>query len=240
MDHQIPEAIPVERGCGKRKADGVYWECGMGSGPGAAPVEEFFFDSPLRVPTDYLEHLPHIGMHWFERHGVWHLVDRIGLEHYPNPSDLFEEIKRFGLSRRLPSNLDFSRLTAESRLLLVHDRGYIENARDWIDDWACPQRHGHHQPSGNYPSYEEQPCCIGMWWYDIEDGESGEGLRVTRRLPSFQYSGKTRPEWAEPDYSPAFVASFPASRLVVIKGDNSLDRLDKMIESAIPTAEVEA
>ncbi len=40
-------AIPVERGCGTREEDGLYWELGMG--PGGRPLIDFLLDPPLCI-----------------------------------------------------------------------------------------------------------------------------------------------------------------------------------------------
>jgi hypothetical protein len=59
---------------------------------------------------------------------VTHVVDRIGLQHYPSVRDFLEEVRRFGLSRRMPGNLDVGRLDPlRSRLLIVHDHAILLN-----------------------------------------------------------------------------------------------------------------
>jgi hypothetical protein len=88
--------------------------------------------------------------------GVWHLVDRVGLTHYPYPADILEEGRVYGFSRRVQKNLGvylkegkrvkpgtkggafvsgFSLLTAKSRLLLVHDRAYLVNWSQYQEEW---------------------------------------------------------------------------------------------------------
>src|SRR5436305_411760 len=44
----------------------------------------------------------------------------IGAEFYPYVSDYIEEVRRFGASRKLNPNLDFSQLTRWSRMILIH------------------------------------------------------------------------------------------------------------------------
>jgi hypothetical protein len=198
------------------------------------PVEHFLLDYPIRVPPDLLNSLSHIGVQMFNRNGVWHLADRIGRTYYPNVADLIEEIRRYGLSRRLPATLDFSQLTWDSRILLVHDRAYIENFSEW-PTWSCPKGRVDHFPS-SHPAF----CCAGLWWEDVDGGEPGEGRHVLRQMPSFSYAGRTRPEGVEPVYTPAFFASFPPTRLVVVAGQQSASRLDKLRRSEITAEEVDA
>ena len=226
-------AIPVERGCGRRVAGGVYGEFGLG--PGGLPVEAFLMDPPVPTPDGMA--LAAVGVLLIERNGVTHVVDRVGMQHYPNIADFVEEARRFGVSRRLPSNLDFSRLTEESRLLLVHDRAIIGNQHDWFGrSLTCPrQRDGH--------PWHAAPCCAGVWWHDVEGGEPRIGDvqgRVLRTMPSFRYdNGHARPEGVEARYQQGFFAAFPLSRLVVVAGGESQRNLERARQAQVQVDEVE-
>ncbi len=94
-----PGAIPAKRGCGVRQKGGLYAECAIS--PSGKPIEEFLFDPPIIVPAGFA--VPTRGVVLVERAGIWHVVDRVGNEFYPSPADMAEEIKRFGLSRRIPT-----------------------------------------------------------------------------------------------------------------------------------------
>ncbi len=126
--------MSVLRGCGHREKGGVYFECN--TGPGGAPIEEFLVDPPQQVDTRLL---CKAGIKLVNTDGVWHILDWIGHGFYPNVADFIEEARRFGVSRRLRANLDFSKITPESRLLCVHARAWIENAGSWPDIWTCPK-----------------------------------------------------------------------------------------------------
>ncbi len=126
-------AIPVARGCAPRKSGGVYFECGFS--PSGQPVEHFLCDPPVLV-DDW--HLSPVGVQLIERNGVTHIVDWVGSMHYPNVADFIEEVRRFGLSRRLSSKLDFSRITPQTRILLVHQRAYVDNFEEY-QTWSCPK-----------------------------------------------------------------------------------------------------
>jgi hypothetical protein len=222
----IPFVLPVLRGCGSRTQGGIYWECALE--PLGASLSDFIFDPPLPVPAELLARLPHQGVHPFEQGGVTHLLDRVGIKHYPNVADILEEAKRFGLSRRLPKTLPFDRLTADSRLVLVHDRGYVENF-DRYPIWHCPKSiHSHLK--------ENQPtqCCAGLWWEDLDQAPAG-----VRTMPSFSYKGRQRPTELLPKYIPAFVASFPASRLAIVNGHGAQDALAKADKSILRVEETE-
>lgn len=113
-------ATGVRRGCGSRKKGGVYAESALV--PGGAPLEFFVVDAPR--PYDKARA---VGVDLVEIDGVVHIVDRVGSAYYPEPSDIIEEGRAFGFSRRLSSRLEFDRLSPLSRLLLVHERGLVAN-----------------------------------------------------------------------------------------------------------------
>lgn len=221
-------AIPAPRGCGaSRTAGGIYWECGLD--PNGEPIESFLIDVPTPIPAGLA--IAARGVTPIEIGGVVHILDWVGREHYPNVSDLVGEASRLGLSRRLPSTLDFSRLTPASRILLVHARARLENA-SLYGPFRCPKTL--HEPGTN--------CCIGAWWEDVEGGtplaDPRDPRAVRRDLPSFQYRARRRPDGLTPCYAPGFFASFPASRLAVVKG-GSRCALAAALTAHIPVAEVE-
>lgn len=201
-------AVPVRRGCGLRREDGVYCECGLS--PYGSPLETFVLDPPIPLPSDV--DVSPLGVTLVEGNGVTYIIDWVGGEYYPSVADFLEEVRRAGLSRRLPKNLDFSRLSEKSRILLVHARAGIENWREY------PERI-HPCPRGNHKTTE---FCAGLWWEDVEGTHDMEpdGL-ATRDMPSFSYQARTRPPDVPPDYEPMFFASFPISRLVVVNGENA-------------------
>ena len=111
--------VPVERGCGERKDDGVYACTGMDRE--GSPVEDFVIDpaiqwagGPFRAP----KLIPDPG-----EGGVFHLAIWAGQEYYPWPSDFVEEVRIAGVSRRIPKGFPLERLTAgKSKMFFVHAR----------------------------------------------------------------------------------------------------------------------
>ena len=224
----IAKAIPAERGCGERKSGGIYAE--MGCGPDGLPLEHFIVDPPIVIDPAALGLSP-IGVQLVERDGVWHILDWIGSEHYPNVADFLEEVRRFGLSRRIAKTVDFSKLTERSKILVVHARAHVENFRTYADHWLgvrynrCPKELSAH----NLPDAPDS--CAGVWWEDVEGGSTfpfpgrggagGEGKRfILRPMPAFNYVAASRPDGVTPRYLPAVLASFPITRLVVIRGEH--------------------
>jgi hypothetical protein len=219
--------VAVKRGCGTRIENSVYWECGMG--PDGQPIEHFLICPPRRVPEGLT--LSSLGVQLLEVGGVTHVVDVVGQEYYPNVADFIEEVRRFGLSRKLPHTLDFSRLTWESRLLVAHARAVVTNMGDWfespdIGELRCPKLlEGH--PRG-------VECCGWVWWNDIEGGVKSaaagdsDPLLVVREMPSFRYNGHGRPEGVTPQYELGFFASLPLGRIAVVQGDKSAERIERI------------
>ena len=189
-------AIPVQRGCGERERDGLYWE--LGTGDGGRPLADFLIDPPLPVPPELP--LSAIGVQAIVApNGVVHLADRVGICHYPNVADFIEEAARFGASRRLPKSLFkmtvkvdgvtrpvIECLTPESRLLLAHDRAIIWNWHEAFLKWGCPKCLPEHDVGaildGEFQSIfnstPDAPHCLGRCWYDlpVDTAANGGGL----------------------------------------------------------------
>lgn len=225
------ERVAGERGSGRRLANGIYAECDLRKY--GSPVESYLFDPPVSVPPDLavdpfqarlLQTSLLIGG---VRRAVVHVVDWIASANYLNVADFIEEARLLGVSRLLGSDLDFSLLTKESRLILVHSRAMIANALAYTQDRQCPKGKKH----------KAGVQCCGLWWEDIHDGDPLDGSRaVVRQTKSVQYLGLAAPTAVVPDYAPGFFASFPISRLVAVAGDRTEEQLAKLRRSALPTA----
>lgn len=217
--------MAVVRGCGNRVLGGIYCEIPLSKH--GLPLESFLYCPPVVVDAAALG-LSNVGVKLIERNGVWHIFDIIGKQHYPNVADFVEEARRFGISRRLSQNLDFSLLTTESRLILLHDRAFIENHDKYRGDHECPK---------SVKGHDRDPLpemCISLWGEDLVDGtllEEG-GRRVKRVMPSFEYEGFARPEGVVPKYKLAILGSFPIPKLVVVN-----DPEDKTHEKALSKAQ---
>jgi hypothetical protein len=135
----FPRTIPVPRGCGEREPGGVYIECGLS--PHGRPLEDFLIDPPLPPPEgkgkEELANKPqlwvrtartdpgdpsteYVVMNPGTKQPIVDLLLWIGAEYYPYVSDYIEEVRRYGASRKLNPNLDFSQLTRWSRMILIH------------------------------------------------------------------------------------------------------------------------
>ena len=227
--------MALKRGCGTRIKGGCYWE--LECSPYGAPVETFLLDPPIPVPENV--RLSAIGVKIFQRNGLWHILDHVGSTRYPNVQDFVEEVRLLGLSRRLPSTLDFSKITVGSRIILAHSRACVENPEEYPERY-CPKGIEEHK--------EPAQMCAGIWMEDVEDGASSmkdppvDYRWVLRNMPSFQYAARHRPEGASPQYVEAFFASFPASRLVVVRDPDGghVDALEKARGTKIPVEVVDS
>ena len=107
----------MRRGCGTRQPGGAYLAVPLG--PGGSPVETFLVDPPVAVDAVSLG-LSAVGVTLVQRDGATHVLDVVGREHYPTVAGFVEEARRLGISRRVSKTTAFSRLNADSRLLLLH------------------------------------------------------------------------------------------------------------------------
>jgi hypothetical protein len=226
----MSRAMPVVRGCGTREQGGVYAELGLG--PFGTPVEEFLIDPPIPVDPDEMG-ITAIGVKILPvRLPGWEnplncVVDWVGSLHYPNVADFVEEVKRFGLSRRLPKNLDFSLLTPDSRILLIHRNAYIANPSpiwEGENEICFRQMHGRGEN------------CAGLHWSVIQGGvpiEETNPRVVKRAMPSFSYLGKAIPPGIDPEFKVAAFALFPIGSLVVIRDlTNEKDSIETSVKAA--------
>jgi hypothetical protein len=171
---------------------------------------------------------------------VYHVWDQVGLDNYPNVLDFVKEVEFYGLSRKIPKTADFSLLTEDSRWIGVHARAHVDNIGEWYDSlrdsWYCPKNKSEHRLVE-----DEDVCCAGFWWQDITEGDpvGGSYYKVTRHLPSFEYSAYARPDGIEPQYRRAIFISLPLSRLVVVRGQKHEQTLRDMQRSRLPCEVVE-
>lgn len=221
--------MTVVRGCGTRTKGALYVTVGMS--PLGQPLEYFITDPPVPVSQEWLatfgvtprgQHLVQL-----QEDGPTHIVDWIGATHYPLPADFLEEARRHGVSRRMSTSLDYSVLTEDSRLVLIHPRGSIANWADYNPSQdACVKQQigatpplGHPQQRGD-PNHETM--CAALHWQSlsgaIDDPARGERAVRMPLASGEEYTGWRSPDGVTPQYQPAIIAAFKPTRLVVVKG----------------------
>ena len=225
----------MKRQCGYRKKGGVYLTV-PGSSDGA-PIEYFLIDPPLPVDLNELCIGPR-GVYLIEKAGVWHVFDVVGEESYPNVCDWVEEARMIGVSRRceLP---DYSKLTEESRLVLIHQRAFIGNYRTYLNRFSELEADHFNCPKNRHKPRNLKEPCAGLWWHDVVEGiernEEGHRERVRRKLEcGASYLCYERPVGVRPWYRHAIFAIFPIGQFEVIEdadGQAHVEKLKKLHEA---------
>jgi len=199
-------ALGGPRECGPgRQAGHIYAECGFG--PNGAPIESFLIDHPTGVNPEQLG-LSSQGITLIERAGVWHIVDIVGETHYPYAADFIEEARAIGISRKLPRTSEFSKLTADSTLILIHPKARLKDPQA-----AASHTIGFHCPCGKgHPATD--PCAA---WHWFAPPATVQGT-LKRRLKRTTYEVKPLFTGA-PDlkFTPAYFMRVPISNLSVIR-----------------------
>ncbi len=239
----------VPRGCGTRKAGGVYIEVGTTVGLGKQ-LEAFLCDPPVPMTTDCK-----VGVELIERNGVVHILDWVGAKHYPNCADFLEEGRVLGFSRLISKNLDLSRLTAESRILIVHARGLVTNHgalrphmpepyNDAFRDGRRKPAHEHHCghlektaiPGHHTPHPHKHACSRDLWTLPpASRAEDGSPPRYLRDFASVSYEVfPLSPDAPAAATTPALVASLPITNVSVVKAQGgahqkTVERVKEML-----------
>ena len=209
-----PTTVTNQRACGKRLAAGVYAETRLS--PFGEPVETFILCPPKPIEMAAWGLAPR-GAKLVEIEGVWHVFDIVSKTDY-QVADYIEETRCKGASRRLSRMLDFSKLSEESRLVLIHERAIIENTTVYPQPPAvCCPRDIHLE--------QLDEMCAGLWWHDFCANElqsDTDGLlHHIRTIPGgVSYIAHPRPEGVEPIYHHGIFMSLPITNLAVIAGRN--------------------
>ena len=262
----------VERGCGVRKPSGVY----LVSTPSryGRPIEDFLVDPPqaLRDAEGLLVDLPKIGQVlqeavYEERDGERVMVrpslvlDWVGAEYYPNVADFVEEVRRYGMSRRVSARFDFSQLVPGSRQVLVHPRATILNADEYqrercttVGVPTCPKLNGEteraQQTAREHTAAGFTGMCAGLWYEDLDEATVTRLVRepvngdlrtlraCQREMPAFTYGGAVRPEGVTPRYQPGIFLSLPITGIELVddpgweESSEIADRFDALVRRA--------
>lgn len=223
MSKATPGAV---RGCGTRTEGGLYLEVGLSRY--GWPVEYFLSDPPHPYEPDVK-----IGQQIVERGETHHIIDWVGEQHYPYPVDIIEEIRRYGLSRKVSPNADLHLLDENSRILLVHAKGLVSNTgplkhqTEWSTEKHnlgryCVQKRFH--ANDLHIRRPEGPCSRMHWLYAPPNTESLDAAhyRENGSVRFTIYAPFTDGNWdvLGPTYEPAIIASFPITRFALIRAQD--------------------
>ena len=238
MGAEAVQGIP--RGCGMRKSGGLYLESGTTSSRTARPLEAFLCDPPVPMTTDCK-----VGVELIERGGVVHILDWVGAENYPNAADFLEEGRVLGFSRLISKNLDLSRLTADSRILIVHARGLVTNHEElrphMPESYNDAYRDGRRKPAfehhcghlektaipGHFTPHPHKHACTRDLWAlpPASRAEDGSPPRYLRDFASVSYEVfPLSPDAPATETTPALVASLPITNIAVVKAEGGAHR----------------
>lgn len=221
------------------------------------PVDYFLTDPPHRIDAELEARLGlgNIGVKLIEQpdrdgnpSGIWNVWDIVGKEtHYPNVADFIQETRSMGISRRIESGASFELLTAQSRLILLHRKAWIDNYHDYYgalnlentelrnqgkeamaSDVGCPRRTLLERnlfsgdPHSVDPEQNATDMCLGIVFDDVDGGETlyDPGLKsrtVRRTIGDTTYLARHRPDGVTPEYGLAIFARFPIAQIDVIR-----------------------
>jgi hypothetical protein len=193
-----------------------------------------------------------VGQVLVRRDGTYHVVDWVGQDGYPYPTDLLEEARSYGLSRRISPNFDFEKLSPESRIILVHGRAVATSPEEAsaLEETAL----SHDDQNGEIPrltsrcvllahsedlSHIDDPTagCCRFWYLDAEANTDDQ----TREIASTKYRVLQADE--DPEMESGIIASFPISRLATVEAtDGSHEDRHQMLSETteIPNVVTEA
>lgn len=212
MDVDAVTPVAPVRGCGRRVPGGVYAEVHLHKL--GRPIEDFLVDPPLPVDAQALG-LTARGVTVLpnprDPEGPADVLDIVGRKNYPHVADFVEEARRKGVSRRLPANLDFSRLGKGSRLILLHEEAVVDNFGQFLQppDLLCPKGLPQHDDA---PLHEQ---CAGVWWTDFSSNEVVWGRR---QFTDFSYRAQERPVGVTPKHRLGIFLVLWLDNLAVVRG----------------------
>jgi len=175
----------ARRGCGTRQPGGAYLAVPLG--PGGLPVEAFLVDPSIGVDAQALGLSP-VGTTMVDREdGTTHVLDIVGREHYPTLASFIDETRGLGVSRRISRTADFARLTADSRVLVLHPHALIANAPEFPTTRHCPCEVEEHLAEGF------GGMCARLWWEEPLGPAAARRLAIFASFPIAQIEVVTDP-----------------------------------------------
>lgn len=244
----------VVRGCGERVAGGIYITVPLSRH--GMPLEHFIQDPPIHevdvdgemLPIKDAFGLSALGVTVAKMNKVYHVVDIVGTKYYPDVPDILEETRRYGLSRRISKQTNFSLLGPESHIILAHPAGYIDEYKQYADSeppdahdsYPCPRDIDDHLGMWREEDALPESMCARYWWQDVRNGMryDEESRRVKKDMPAFSYDAYGPPDDITTGRRLAFIARFPIHHLEVIKdmeGGAHEEALKRAQVSGIPT-----
>jgi hypothetical protein len=236
----IARANPdVERGCGgSRKRGGVYLETGLVSS-GGKPLEHFMFDPPKPYQVEVKR-----GVQIVEINGVNHVIDYVGSDSYPYPSDILEEVRLHGLSRLVSPGVIKGQLSRSSKVLLVHARAILANAAEmypYLENERLQGRCGYYVATGSqlHLHSPETPCTRHSYALAPATRVEQQEERVIFMRQLTRHVGypvePVLPEAPAPRWESGIIAALPITNISVVASDDGshLETLNQL-QASLP------
>ncbi|MBU1621875.1 MAG: hypothetical protein KKF27_21910 [Gammaproteobacteria bacterium] len=146
------------------------------------PVESFVVDPPIAWDDEFFR-----GIRLRERHVegevIFDAMMFVGAQNYAYPPDFVEEVRRLGMSKRVPISSVLQKLQPhKSRIYLIHNRcifpdGYKLHGvhRSAYPKIERPHIRGEHM-HGLFRSEEDEQCTFSLW--DISSLYSGKNRSI--------------------------------------------------------------
>jgi hypothetical protein len=252
MFGNFPKASPIERGCGERKAGGLYIESGLS--PFGVSPEELMYDPALPLPPGLdLINKPQVLARVDRESGealldpdtgrtIYDLYIWIGAEHYRHLPDFVEEARVAGVSRRISENVPVELLSQESFMILAHPHARIASWKELQLPRVCRKSMLRHDLA-DFASLEIDPLsepdrrlgpCVFKTWETIGEEEAalvfprdGEETLYYRQVGETRYrfypSGEQVAQW-EPGF---FMRLKPTGFALIQYGDKTVNEKAK-------------
>lgn len=214
------ENTHTRRGCGDRSQNSLYLCVPMSLH--GMPLEYFMVD-PV-IPID--QKLLRSPMMIRDGNDIVHIALGIGKTSYPFVPDFCEEVRRMGVSKRVPNHFDPSALTPfKSKFILIHPRGIPHFKYKLLKKPVCPKAESFkkkaltEEVTINIQKKEHQ-CIKDLWSLSSlqkvkekhelsELADSPEELLVT--TPSAKYRVMKTARAKQPyKYSTGIILAFPS------------------------------
>lgn len=241
MKLQNKQLVQKPAGCGLRRQGKVYMYSNMKKHLDKYPFGYFLYDPPILIEDPTAWGICPQGISYIFKEGVYHAVDWIGNNNYPNAADILEEAFAMNGSGLIPLTPQINKLTmGKSRRLLVHPNGYLKNNKPYKENYlaleripACFRPKGHQQHK--QPNIKEP--CASLHWQTITGGIPSLGRHVMRTVGSTTYEGIAPIENETPDYGIAIIGWLPVDELHVVHTDDNseMDRIMKALKDIDPS-----
>jgi len=216
----------IIRGCGDARISGrAYLE--SSPEPLGLPLESYIIDPPIPYA---MQSAPGVQFQEDPHTGVWHIFDHVGVEHYPYPSDVLEEGRLYGFSRRFPRDtalLNIWKLSRDSRLVLVHPRAIVRNAAEiqpFLPDEKLKQHCALYLTTGSESHFENPDESCSRFWSAVapanQAGLNARGEFVPERVLTVSTSYTVHPlglACPEPVFASGVIARLPITNVAVVR-----------------------